>query len=144
MTKTYRCLIGLTVIVSLMITACSQEPAEIHYGSDECAYCKMMLSDDRFAAQMVTEKSKAIKFDAIECMAAFVNENDFENAKLWVSHFNQPGKWLAAEEAHVVKSEIIKSPMGESLLALATAGEVSSHLKQYPGRELSWAEVLNL
>lgn len=139
---------NITGILLLMfvMAACSQEPAEIHYGSDECGHCKMIISDDRFAAQLVTDKGKAIKFDAIECMAAFsnVNSEQVKSAKLWVSDFNNPGEWLAAGEARFVKSEVIKSPMGESLLALSTTKEVEKHIEEYPGKSMSWEEVEKL
>lgn len=130
----------------LLIAACSQEPVKIYYGSDECAHCRMIISDDRFAAQLITEKGRAVKFDAIECMAAFSNTNkeSVEGAKLWVSNFNNPGNWLDAEQAKFVKSEVIKSPMGESLLALPKVEEAEKHIEEYPGQTMSWEEVVNL
>lgn len=127
----------------LLATACSQEPAEIHYGSDECAHCKMMITDDQFASQIVTEKGKAYKFDAIECMTAYQHErsNELENAKLYVSNYNEGGTWLNAKEAQFVKSEVVNSPMGESLLAFPSEKEARGHVAEKPGILLKWAEV---
>lgn len=123
--------------------ACSQEPVEIHYASDECVHCKMMITDNEFAAQLVTEKGKALKFDAIECLAVYhrENEDDLKDARLWVSNYNEPGTWLDAFEAQYVKSEVIKSPMGESLLALPTKQAADEHLEDKPGRLLRWNEM---
>lgn len=131
------------VVLLLFATACSQEPVEIHYASDECAHCKMMITDEQFAAQLVTEKGKALKFDAIECMAVYHRENkgDLSGSKLWVSNYNDPGTWLDAYEAQYVKSEVIKSPMGESLLALPTKEAAEEHIEERPGRLLLWDEV---
>lgn len=127
----------------LVTTACSQEPVEIHYASDECAHCKMMITDDQFASQLVTEKGKALKFDAIECMAVYHRENEQEltGARLWVSNYNEPGTWLDAFDAQFVKSEVIKSPMGESLLALPSKEIAEEHISERPGRLLLWDEV---
>jgi copper chaperone NosL len=127
----------------LLATACSQEPAEIHYGSDECAHCKMMITDDQFASQIVTEKGKAYKFDAIECMAAYQRErgNELENAKLYVSNYNVGGTWLNAKEAQFVKSEVVNSPMGESLLAFPSEKEAREHVAEKSGTLLKWTEV---
>ena len=69
------------LILPALLTACSQKPDKIRYGSDECAYCKMMITDNRFATQIVTETGKSIKFDAIECMADYVEENRGEYRK---------------------------------------------------------------
>ncbi|MDZ7805573.1 MAG: nitrous oxide reductase accessory protein NosL [Gracilimonas sp.] len=127
----------------LFATACSQEPVEIHYASDECAHCKMMITDEQFAAQLVTEKGKAYKFDAIECMAVYhrQNKDELSGSRLWVSNYNDPGTWLDAFEAQYVKSEVIKSPMGESLLALPTKEAAEEHIEERPGRMLLWDEV---
>lgn len=127
----------------LLATACNQEPAEVHYDSDECAHCKMMITDEQFASQIVTDKGKALKFDAIECMAVYQRENadQFEGAILYVSNYNQPGNWLKVEEAQFVKSEVVNSPMGESLLAFPSKEEAQMHVSEWPGRLLEWAEV---
>ncbi|WP_103665260.1 nitrous oxide reductase accessory protein NosL [Gracilimonas amylolytica] len=126
-----------------LTAACSQEPVEIHYASDECAHCKMMITDDQFASQLVTDKGKALKFDAIECMAVYHRENEEElkGARLWVSNYNEPGTWLDAFEAQYVKSEVVKSPMGESLLALPGKEVAEEHVSERPGRLLLWDEV---
>lgn len=140
--KTIQATILMTVLL-LFITACSQEPATIHYGSDECQHCKMMITDNRFAAQLVTEKGKALKFDAIECLAAYKENNskELKAAKLWVSNYESPGEWLAVPKAQFVKSEVINSPMGASLLALPSEDAAISHIQEKPGELLSWEEV---
>ena len=132
-----------TLALLLFVSACSQEPVEIHYASDECAHCKMMITDDQFASQIVTDKGKALKFDAIECMAVYhrENKNELENARLWVSNYNEPGAWLDAFEAQYVKSEVVKSPMGESLLALPDKEIAEEHVNERPGRLLLWDQV---
>jgi copper chaperone NosL len=126
--------------------ACSQEPAEIHYGSDECAYCKMMITDPQFASQIVTAKGKAITFDSIECLATYQKEHsrELKEAKLWVPDFSDPGHWLNAVQARYVKSEDIQSPMGESLLALPSAEAAQKHTTDKPGQLIKWKEVKQL
>lgn len=133
----------LFLALMVLLISCSQQPAEIHYGSDECAHCKMMITDDRFAAQLVTETGKAIKFDAIECLAQYAstNKSDLESAKLWVSNFEDPGTWLEVRQAYIIKSEVINSPMGESLLALETEQQMKEHLAQYPGELIPWQRL---
>ena len=126
------------------LTACSQEPDRIHYGSDECVHCKMMITDNRFAAQAVTETGKSLKFDAIECLARYAGEHksELESAKLWVSNFENPGTWVEAEKAFIVKSEVINSPMGESLLAFETEQQMKDHLNEYPGELIAWQRLI--
>ncbi|SMO48228.1 nitrous oxide reductase accessory protein NosL [Fodinibius sediminis] len=133
----------LLTITSVLFVACSQEPAEIHYGSDECVHCKMMITDNQFASQLVTEKGKAYKFDAIECMVAYrqQNQEELSGALFYVSNYDQPGQWLNAREAQFVKSEVVRSPMGESLLAFPSKAEAENHVSEKPGNLLTWQEV---
>lgn len=136
--------VGYLILVFLLI-GCSQEPKPIHLHSDECAHCKMMITDARFAAQIVNEKGKAIKFDAIECLADYyeANKGELTDAKLWVSDFNDPGQWIEAGKAVIVKSQEIQSPMGRSLLALKNKQEAKEHLDTYPGKIIAWNEITN-
>lgn len=131
------------IVLMLGLSACSQKPAEIHYGNDECVHCKMMITDNQFASQLVTDKGKAYKFDSIECMAVYhrMNSQQLEGAALWVSDYNNPGTWHKAEEALYVKSEVINSPMGESLLAFASDREARQHIQDKPGKLITWQQV---
>lgn len=135
-------IVGIALLT--LLAACSQKPHEIHYGSEECAYCKMMIADNRFAAQIVTDTGKAIKFDSIECLAKYTGEHksELEAARYWVSDFNNPGSWLNIENAVLIQSETIKSPMGRSLLALATRSAVEKHIADYPGKRVTWQQLV--
>lgn len=130
-------------MIQLLIAGCSQEPVEVHYGSDECAHCKMMITDPQFAAQMVTEKGKAYTFDAIECLAVYHREHqqEFSGARLWVNDYSHPGNWLNARQAQYVQSEVINSPMGASLLALPDEATAKEHIAKKPGQLLQWQAV---
>lgn len=135
----------ITVLLLLagLLAGCSQQPAEIHYGQDECAHCKMMITDNRFAAQLVTETGKAVKFDAIECMARYSEDHhaEAEEARFWVSDFSRPGEWLDLDKAQLVRSEVIRSPMGAGLLALPSEEAVSEHLEEYHGEKIGWERI---
>lgn len=133
----------ILVSALLLLVACSQKPGTIHYGSDECAHCKMMITDNRFASQLVTKTGKVIKFDAIECMAAYAgnHKSQVESAKMWVSNFDNPGHWIELHQALFIKSEVIKSPMGESLLALESEQAAKTHLQQYDGQVVKWKDI---
>ncbi len=123
-------------------TACSKEPQEIHYGSDECTHCKMAIMDSNFATELINEKGKAFKFDSIECLSAYVKVKGLNSAEetLWVNDFNN-STWIDAKKATFVKSEVIKSPMGMGLLAFNSIESARSHLSTYNGTIVSWDEL---
>ncbi len=137
-------IISPLVLLLVLMAACSQEPAEIHYGSDECEYCKMMITDNRFASQAVTETGKAIKFDAIECMGQYTQEHksEMESAEMWVSNFEEPGSWVSLSQAQLVQSDVIKSPMGAAYLALPSTEKAKQHISEYPGRLIEWQDIV--
>lgn len=137
----------ILLIPALLIglAACSQEPQEIHYGSDECAHCQMLIMDAEFAGELISKTGKAFKFDAIECMAAFLQNKD-ESAQeytVWVHSFST-GSWLDANEAVFVQSEVVKTPMGAGLIAFENEDEARAHLETYPGTIISLEQLLRL
>lgn len=122
-------------LIILIFTSCSQEPVEIHIHSDQCAHCKMMISDERFATQVISPKGKAVTFDAIECMVSWQKEQaDTDGYQAWVSDYNKGGSWIKASQAIYVKSEVVSSPMGASLLSFNSKEEALEHLSEYPGQ----------
>lgn len=122
-----RTFIPLILLSLFVLTTCiSQEPSEIELHTEECVYCKMVISDERFPAQLVSEKGKSYTFDSIECMAAYVylNPERAEGSKRYLTNFTDPGGWLSIEEAAIYRSEEVPSPMGLSLFALDKGSEV--------------------
>ncbi len=142
--KGLRKILLLSAAFVLLVSACSQKPADIHYGSDECVQCKMMITDNRFAAQIITETGKSVKFDAIECMAAYSGEHKSElgEARFWISDFSDPGTWVDVQQATIIRSEVINSPMGASLLAIGNEETAEQHLSEYPGEPVQWETLV--
>ncbi|MEX0771166.1 MAG: nitrous oxide reductase accessory protein NosL [Balneolaceae bacterium] len=138
--KDFIIILFLFLIAFSAFSACSQEPRAVHYGQDECESCKMIIVDNRFAAQLVTENGKAFIFDSIECMADYTAKNSetAQQSVLWVSSFVNPGTWINTEEAQFIRHDEIKSPMGLSLLAVKPA---ESEWKE-GGDEYTWEEII--
>ena len=110
----------------IVLTACSEpKPIPILYGQDMGEYCGMIISDNRFGAEIITDKRKVYKFDSIESMIAFKLESlkDEPLHSLWVTDFANPGAFIAAEEAYYLKADTIHSPMGLGLLAFASEAD---------------------
>ncbi len=116
----------LLACVIVLSTACSEpKPLPILYGQDMGEYCNMIISDNRFGAEIVTTKRKIYKFDSIESMIAYRLEN-LENEEVrsyWVTDFANPGTLIPAENAYYLKAEKIHSPMGLGLVAFASEAD---------------------
>jgi copper chaperone NosL len=124
--------------------ACAPSDArEIHYGVETCAYCHMVVSDERHAAQLVTGKGRVEVFDSIECLASYVIAlgDDEQPHALWVSDFEHPGTFIPAEGARYVHGGSVRSPMGLGLTAFSSG---STGIGVAGGEQLDWAGVIEL
>jgi copper chaperone NosL len=132
------------ILIAAFLAGCSQEPVEIHYGSDECTHCRMMISDERFASQIVTETGKSLKFDSAECLAEYSGDHKDEltQSKFWVSDFSGNINWVEVKQAVFVRSEVVKSPMGAGLLAFDKEESAQQHLSEFPGEVVLWSDLV--
>lgn len=137
--------VGALLAMTLLLSGCSEpKPATIVIGQDVGAFCGMVISDPRFAAQIVTKTGKTYKFDSIECMVAFmveatVPEDDVHSA--WVSDYDAPGTWLRADEARYLQSALLRSPMGLNLSAFKTLDALEDMREEANGIEVRYADL---
>ena len=103
-----------------VLSACSVEPEPINFGNDHCVYCKMIISDPKYGAELVTDKGRVYKFDAIECMIPYFKENpETKFNYIMAVAYDEPQKLKKVEELHFVQNEHFKSPMGKNLAAFS-------------------------
>ncbi len=134
----------LAASVALLIVACDRGPQEIRIGQQECDHCRMMISQEHFAAQLITEQGRQYAFDAIECMAAFVDGSaggELDIHSLWVPDFHDPGNWIAAESAWYVQSDGLRSPMALNFSAYTDESTARSQQAEFGGQVVRWTEV---
>ena len=111
-------------VVTISLVSCSLDMKPINYNEDQCASCKMIISDKRFGAELVTNKGKVFKYDAAECMLREVaKEGKRKYARIGITHFIDPGTLKNAEEAAYLVSENRPSPMGANLSCYASRVE---------------------
>jgi copper chaperone NosL len=132
----------LLLLAVALVTGCAPKPDAVHWGLEECAQCQMVISDERFAAQVVDQRGKTYKFDAIECMAAFVDGGALAAGdihSLWIADGRD--SWVAVEDAAFLYSENTRSPMGGGYTAHAD-GDAARRLQAEVGGELmTWQQV---
>jgi len=128
--------------ISVSLLACSVKPQPINYGTDQCHSCKMNIIDRSHASEIVTKKGRAQKFDAIECMIRYMNENPKqENAHILVTDFDAPGELIDARTATYFISAQIPSPMGASLSAFISEKSIDQLPKEVKGKRYNWEEI---
>ncbi len=132
------------ILLSISSWTCSPSPEPIHYGRDECAVCRMLISDQRFGTEIVLGTGKVYKFDSIECLVHFLRHrstNSSDVVATLVTNFVAPGTLVDAHTAYYLRSEKLPSPMGADLSAYATEDQARHAQAQYGGDVLSWEAV---
>jgi len=105
----------------ILMSACSigelqPVPIEAH---DMCSFCKMAISEKRFAAEIITEDDQVLKFDDIGCMLRHrvAAGERLKREAIFVMDF-ESDRWLKADHAWFERSKI-KTPMGSGIVAYA-------------------------
>lgn len=129
------------IFLSLLVS-CQKSPQPIAYGNDACYNCKMMISDPKFGAELITEKGKIFKFDSAECLAAFRKEIRPEEINSeWVTNFLSPGEFIKVDGAVFLISDNIKSPMGLNISAFLNQKNLDEVRAASGGKILNWKDV---
>lgn len=133
------------LLVGTLLTSCgSPQPASVVVGQDVCEHCQMFITDDRFVTQVVTKTGKAYKFDSIECMVDFLASDALPADQVhsaWVTDYNEPGKWVKAEEARYLQSVNIRSPMGANLAAFSSLQDLENAKVEANGLERRYVDL---
>ena len=109
------------IFSTLLITSCTVEPRPIQFGEDECVFCRMKLMDERFGAQVVTDKGRVFMFDDVNCMVMFMEEEENQRhnyAYEMVVDYSNPGELLDVRYTFFLKSDDIRTPMNSKVIAL--------------------------
>ncbi|CAB1128825.1 conserved protein of unknown function [Candidatus Hydrogenisulfobacillus filiaventi] len=121
-------------------------PVPIHYGSDRCAECHMLIVHRRFAAQLLERDGRREKFDDLGCLLQWVAAHGGWGGvqAAWVKDY-RTRRWLPVQQAAYVYDPGVASPMGYDLLAFrsrAAAAAVMDRQRE-PGLVLSFAGLLH-
>ena len=131
-------------LIIVLITSCSIESEPIEYGKDACYYCKMNIVDRQHAAEIVTKKGKAFKYDAIECMMKDIKDRDESEIALFLmTDYSTPGKLVDATKSTYLISENLPSPMGANLTGFEIKENAVKIQEEKTGKLYSWDELKN-
>lgn len=102
----------------LVLFACTKtdEPVDPVWGKEPCAHCKMLVSDRRYAGQVVADGDRRY-FDDIGCMVGWLEGKKAE--RMWVRDAALGG-WLEAKSARYVEGA--RTPMDFGFEARAEGG----------------------
>ncbi|MBL0136621.1 MAG: nitrous oxide reductase accessory protein NosL [Chitinophagaceae bacterium] len=130
---------------TLTLNSCSTAPQPFKLGVDACDYCKMTITDNRFGGEIITEKGKLYKFDDAHCMLSFEKERkSSEKTKdTYLVDYSGNGNLIILTNASLIKSELLKSPMGANIAAFSNLDSMEKIKKQLNAEAINWDQVSN-
>ena len=130
---------------AVSVSSCGQKgPEPIHLNKDKCDFCKMTISDYRFAAELITPKGRVYKFDDLSCMSGYIQENrEIQNSSFYIGDFKNAGTLLGVMDVHFVQSDEFKSPMGGNTAAFKQVQEAEKMAQLYRTVVKNWKQVQN-
>lgn len=137
----------IVIMFFLILVSCSKKTEEINYNSDECDYCTMRISDNKFTAEIITDENKVYKFDSIECLVGFAlakNILDDKSLTFFVCDYLNPGNFIDVKKGFFVHNNEFTSPMGLNVQAFSSQSDREKFVKENGGSQISWEKVVNM
>ena len=131
-------------LLALALVCCAPAVRPIPYGTEPCAHCHMVISDRRFAAELVSRKGRAWFFDDPTCLATFYVSGDVKPedvALIVVNDFVTPDSTLDARAASYLQTPRVETPMGGGIIALRAGREADSVQAALGGSFLTWDQL---
>lgn len=122
-------------------------PPVIRYGEDQCAVCRMIISDDRYAAAVIAldeyQRHQHHSFDDIGCL--FEYEAAHPDAQILARYVKDQNtrNWLDANTAHLVHSRQLQTPMAFGTAATETLHQARAIHEEFGGQIITLQEARN-
>ncbi|MBZ5559052.1 MAG: nitrous oxide reductase accessory protein NosL [Acidobacteriia bacterium] len=100
------------------------QPAALDTKNDTCSSCRMTVSDQRLAAQIVAPGEEPRFFDDLGCLRKYLDEHEQPDAVVYVAD-HRTGEWMPATSAVYSRLARASTPMASGLIAHATVGSRS-------------------
>jgi copper chaperone NosL len=114
---------GLAVLVAGVLIGCAAgppPPAQLDPRNDNCAFCRMAVSDQRFAAQLVAPSEEAKFFDDIGCLLEHLSASPPSRGAVAFVADHRTKEWVAAASAVFTRNAALDTPMNSHLVAHAS------------------------
>jgi copper chaperone NosL len=140
-------ILPITCILIFPVSGCSVEPESIKVGSDNCHYCKMTISDNKFGVEVITKKGKIFKYDELHCLVAEISEGgiDITNIKdMYFTDFCIGHSLIKSQNGFYLKSDGLKGPMGGNVAVFSSQDTLKLYLKKLGGVEITMNKLISI
>jgi copper chaperone NosL len=138
--------LSLVGALALAFAACAggpARPAPLDTKNEACGFCRMAVSDARFAAQLVAPSEEPKFFDDIGCFAGYLKAagaNLPPGAIGYVAD-HRTKAFVPAASAAYTRVDALATPMGSHLIAHADAASRDADAEARGGKPATVAEI---
>lgn len=132
------------ILLCIVALSCTTGPEPIHFGNDQCAFCKMTIMDRKFGSELITEKGRIFKFDDINCMVHYMDEQKIlpeTQTRLYVIDYSNPGVLIDAKAATYLQSDNLKTPMAAQTAAFSGQDAATPYINEWQAQRMIWGDV---
>lgn len=131
--------------ISLLIGCDSRATGPVPIGPDDaCASCRMLISERRYAAEMLDTDGTIYKFDDIACMMRFarVHGKNSPSVRFYVTDYATGRDWMDARQVYFARlRNSSSSPMASGLAAFRTASDAARSMGTRSTHLLSFSDL---
>ncbi|MBS1947394.1 MAG: nitrous oxide reductase accessory protein NosL [Bacteroidetes bacterium] len=128
----------------ISLNSCNPGPQPIAPGKDNCAFCKMMVTDLRYCSEIVTKKGKTYKFDDPHCLMSFLHASEVKQGEIrdiYFADFTDNRHFIKAGEAVFFQSDSLATPMNGNIAAFTNTQTLQQAMKNHDGKILHWNDI---
>lgn len=122
-------ILATMLVISLLIGCDSRATGPIPISPDDaCASCRMLISERRYAAEMLDTNGTIYKFDDIACMMRFARAHgkNSPSVRFYVTDHATGRDWMDARQASFARlRNSSSSPMASGLAAFRNSDEAA-------------------
>jgi len=122
---------GLILLI-VLVTGCQTthvKPVDI-FPEDNCALCRMAVSNPAFASEIITADGDALKFDDLSCLEEYcAAHRDLRVAAIFVKDYDSK-TWLPKDQSIIVETGL-DTPMGSGKVAVRDSARARALVTQF-------------
>lgn len=136
------CAAALLSLLALAACGGGDGPAPLDTKNEACAWCRMSVSDARFAAQLTAPGREPKFFDDLGCLRDWLKAS--REAGPWTAWAadHRTKEWVRFPEAAFARSATAQTPMNSGLLAWASAASRAADPDSQGAKDVPASELL--
>jgi copper chaperone NosL len=120
-------------IASLFLGGCGSsevKPIDI-FAKDNCVQCRMAVSDERFASEIINDVGDVMKFDDLGCLLKWRTQHHGTTIVATFVKEYDTRQWIPYERAVIIETDV-DTPMGSGKVAFGDSMKAREFQKKHP------------